>query len=279
MTPNIIMELLQGRHGDYRRPCPQCEKGQRDDALAIRIDDRGATWFCHRCHYTGSANEGREARTVAGYKARAERPATDIPLRWSERAETIWRRSMPLAATIGEVYLRVRQCVIPPQDSDLRFLPAAGDHPPCLVGRISDFVTNEPMSLHFTTLRADGSGKAGTERDKLLLKGHQKKGGVIRLWPDEAVTISLALSEGVESALSAARLHTPVWSAIDAGNLSELPVVAGIAHVIVFADHDEPGIAAARKIVTRWRRAGRHATALMPLVPKTDLNDAVQGVA
>ena len=101
--PAVVLEVLSGRPGEYRRACPQCDRSQRDDALAIRVDDRGATWYCHRCHYTGSANEGREARIVAGCKARSQRPATDIPQRWSERAEAIWRLTMPLTGTIGEV--------------------------------------------------------------------------------------------------------------------------------------------------------------------------------
>ena len=278
-APAVVLEVLHGRPGAYRRACPQCEKGKRDDALAIRVDDRGATWYCHRCNYTGSANEGREARIVAGHAARSHRPATDVPIRWSERAETIWRRSTPLIGTIGEGYLKFRHCVVPPVDGDLRFLPAQGDHPPCLVAKITNFVTNERMSLHFTKLKADGSGKAGTERDKILLKGHQKKGGVIRLWPDEAVTLSLALAEGIESALSAAYLHTPVWSAVDAGNLSELAVLEGIETLIVFADHDEAGVRAAQKLVGRWRSAERHAMAWMPTAERTDPNDAVRGVA
>jgi len=135
------------------------------------------------------------------------------------------------------------------------------------------------MSLHFTRLDADGSGKAGTERDKLLLKGHQKRGGVIRLWPDESVTVSLALAEGIESALSAAHLHSPAWATVDAGNMRDLPVLEGIEFLAVFADHDPTGVRAARSLVTRWRQAGRQATAWMPTAQKADPNDAVRGAA
>lgn len=275
----VVPELLHGRHGEYRRPCPQCDRGPRDAALCVRVDDRGVTWYCHRCHYKGGANGSRVARISAGHAARSARPAADIPFRWSERAESLWRCSVPLRDTIGEVYLRARMCVIPPVDGDLRFLPSSANHRPCLLAKVTDFVTNEPLSLHFTKLKRDGSGKAGTERDKFLLKGHQKKGGVIRLWPDDSVTLSLCLSEGIESALSAARLHTPVWSTVDAGNLGDLPVVEGIEELLVFADHDAAGVTAARKIVTRWRRAGRRARAWMPSQDNLDPNDVVRGAA
>ncbi len=53
------------------------------------------------------------------------------------------------------------------------------------------------------------------------LWNHQKKGGVIRLWPDVEVTIGLALAEGIETALSAAIAFTPIWSTVDKDNLSD----------------------------------------------------------
>jgi len=192
------------------------------------------------CPTTGTP--GRESRIVAGTRARSERPPSDIPLRWSGGAEAIWRRTVAIAGTIGEVYLRSRYCLTPPADGDLRFLPGHRANPPCLVAKITDFVTNEPMSLHSTKLKLDGSDKAGTERDKVLLRGRQKKGGVIRLWPDEAVTMSLALAEGIETALSGAHLHQPVWAAVDAGNLADLPVVSGIEVLVICADNDPTGV-------------------------------------
>lgn len=73
-----------------------------------------------------------------------------------------------------------------------------------MLGRITDVLTNEPMSLHFTYLRADGSGKAPVTPQKKLLGGHQKKGGCIRLYPDSDVTDGLAIAEGVETALTIA---------------------------------------------------------------------------
>jgi hypothetical protein len=148
-----------------------------------------------------------------------------------------------------------------------------------VVAKITDFVTNEPMSLHITKLKLDGSGRAGTQRDKVLLRGHQKKGGVIRLWPDEAVTVSLALAEGIESALSGAHLHQPVWSAVDAGNLANLPVVPGIEVLVIYGDNDPAGIKAARSLADRWRRAGRFVSPWMPRTAGWDLNDAARGAA
>ena len=65
---------------------------------------------------------------------------------------------------------------------------------------VTDAVTGAPMSLHFTEIKSDGSGKAPVEKPKRLLGGHAKKGGVIRL-TDPADSNVLAIAEGVETAL------------------------------------------------------------------------------
>lgn len=270
-APAFVGELQHRPHGEYRRPCPLCERGPKDDALAVRIDDRGLTWYCHRCQYTGAHSRDRHGVRPA--------PRQDVPARWSDKAERIWTSAAPVCGSIVETYLRGRGCAIPPADGDLRFLPGRDDFPPAMLARVTDFASGAPLSLHFTKLQADGTGKAGTDRDKVLMRGHQKRGGCIRLWPDDAVTRSLALAEGIESALSAARLHAPAWAAVDAGNLGDLPVVGGIETLAVFADHDAAGIAAARKLVARWRAAGRDARAWIPQAPKADPNDVLRGAA
>src|SRR5690606_13343210 len=99
---------------------------------------------------------------------------------------------------------------------------------------------------HFTRLAADGSGKAGTDCDRILLRGFPKRGGVIRLWPDESVTTGLGIAEGIETALSAAHAFQPVWSVLDAGNLCIFPVLDGIESLTISADNDAAGLKAAR---------------------------------
>jgi phage/plasmid primase-like uncharacterized protein len=187
--------------------------------------------------------------------ARVTRPSN--PLEWSDKAETIWRQTVPLRGTLGETYLQHRGCLLPPADSDLRFLGGTHKYPPSLCARVTDIGTAKPISLHFTRLAPDGRGKAGGERDKMLLGGHRKKGGCVRLWPNEAITNGLAITEGIESALAAAHIHTPVWAAIDAGNLCSFPVLPGVEALTIFADHDDAGLNAARACGARWKSAGR----------------------
>jgi phage/plasmid primase-like uncharacterized protein len=141
---------------------------------------------------------------------------------------------------------------------------------------VSDVRTAKPISLHFTRLAADGRGKLGSDRDKLLLGGHRKKGGGIRLWPDEGATRGLGLAEGIETALAAAHIHSPVWAAIDAGNLSAFPVLPGIESLTIFADHDVPGLKAAQACGTRWQAAGREVRILRTRRAGQDAADLTQ---
>lgn len=250
-----------------RRPCPVCDRGPRDTALAVKIDDRGTVSYCHRCGYVHAENFERRPDIAP------VRTASTAPLDWSEQAEAIWRRTLPLRGTVGQTYLEHRGCMLPPHDSHLRFLAASDKYPPSLCAAITDVRTAKPISLHFTRLATDGTGKAGTERDKLLLAGHRKKGGCIRLWPDEAVTSGLALAEGIESALAAAHLFTPVWSCIDASNLAAFPVLPGIDSLTIFADHDDIGTGAAKLCARRWRESKREVRIRRTKQPGLDLAD------
>ncbi len=250
-----------------RGPCPQCDRGPKDSALATTHDDRGTVAYCHRCGYTSADN-------VLAF--RITRPRTvraDEPLDWSATAESIWRRTQGLRGTPGETYLQHRGCLLPPKDSHLRYLPPDGRHPPSLCAAVSDVSTGKPISLHFTRLAVDGCGKAGGERDKLLLAGHRKAGGCIRLWPDEAVTSALALAEGIESALAAAHVFTPTWATVDAGNLATFAVLPVIGSLTIFADHDDAGLRAAQECAGRWRAAGREVRIRTPRKAGRDVAD------
>ena len=257
-----------------RAPCPVCAKGPKDRALSTTTDERGTVSHCFRCGYVKADNI--ERRPLEPIRTA---PKSTEPLEWSDRAESIWRRTQPLRGSLGEVYLRHRGCMLPPGDSDLRHLDPTDRHPPTLCAKITDAVTNAPLSLHFTRLASDGRGKAGGDCDKLLLSGHRKRGGVVRLWPNEAVTCGLAIAEGLESALAAAHLFQPVWACVDAGNLAALPVLAGLESLTIYADHDEAGLKAARECARRWTAAGREARIRAPRAPGADAADVAKGVA
>jgi putative DNA primase/helicase len=102
---------------------------------------------------------------------------------------------------------------------------------------------------------------------------------VVRLWPDAAVTTGLLIAEGVETALTAAHGFTPVWACIDAGNLANFPMLAGVEALTIVADHDRAGVRAAEECAARWLEAGREVRVWASEVEGQDFNDFAAGAA
>jgi phage/plasmid primase-like uncharacterized protein len=185
--------------------------------------------------------------------------------------------------TTPYAYIGARNGVIPPADGALRWHPRlkhgpSGKEGPALVARIDDALTGEAISVHRTWVNGDGT-KAPLSPARMLLGGHRKAGGVIKLWPDEYVTHGLAIGEGIETCLSLAHAFRPVWSCIDAGNLAAFPVLPGIESLVIAADNDPAGIKAAHECAERWTRAGREVFLVKPERERADLNDLAKEAA
>jgi hypothetical protein len=213
----------------------------------------------------------------------APRPEAEHPsVGLSCAARRLWKARHPLTAGSPPArYLRGRGCDLPP--NDVGWLPAL-PHPsgyigPCVLALVTDILTGEPINIHRTWLAADGSGKAPVGKPRLLMKGHRKKGGVVRLWPDEELTYGLCVAEGLETALTAAHGFTPVWACLDAGNLAALPILPGVEALTIVADHDEAGTRAADACGRRWLEAGCEVRVWKAPVRGADLNDFVRGAA
>jgi putative DNA primase/helicase len=267
----------------HRAPCPSCDKGPRDDALAVTIhapDD--AVWRCHRCQWSG------------GWRSRG--PTPERPLRPAQTQESkahpaaglsdygcriIAEGKSVTADDLAGGYLTARCSAIP--RNGLLFHPSVW-HPqerrayPAMVGVITDIFTVTPISLHFTFLDPLG-GKAKIERTRLYLAGHRKGGGVVRLTPDDEVTQGLVLGEGLETCLSYGLEYSGIWACLDAGNLAAFPLLSGIEALTVLVDHDEAGERAFDTITARYRAAG--FTRPLDIIrieaptPGQDINDLV----
>lgn len=278
---DLGIQLRSSRPGEHRAPCPECAKVKirpGDDALAIRLDADGhATWVCFRCTWSGAVGADRhhERRPQA-------RPAAPEPDRRGAReaALRLWRSASPITtSTPAGAYLKRRGCALPHPNGDLRWVPnhrhPSGWAGPTMVGLVTNAETAAPMTLHMTWIRPDGGGKAPVERPRLLWRGLPKSGGVCRLWPDETVTLGLAVAEGVETALTASVGFGLAWATIDASNLKTLPILSGIALTIA-VDNDPAGIAAAEVCAARWAEAGSEVRLWRAPTPGHDFNDFAQ---
>lgn len=268
MKLESIEEAAFASIGTHRAPCPTCARGYRDDAVSVTVDGPGRyVWFCHRCESAGTAGNCRIGETLP----RTPQTYHDGLAPW---ASELWNGCAPLAGT-ALAYLSARQCVIPP--GDLRYCPSLNHSPsrtswPGMVALVTDATTNKPISLHRTWICADGK-KAPVNPARMLAAKHRAKGGVIRLWPDDAVSHGLAVAEGIETALAVAHGYTPVWSVIDAGNLAAFPVLPGIESLLIAADHDDAGMRAADACALRWHNAGRDVSIIVPNKHGRDFND------
>lgn len=261
---------------EQRLPCPHCRRGERDAALSFRwIDGGGWVAHCHRCGWkAGQRSQDRPHAPIAPPAVSTHTSGLARP--WAR----FWRDCRPIRGTPAETYLRFRGCALPPVDGDLRFHARAFHwiakmRAPALVALATDVISRVDRTLHFTFLAADGRGKAQLDPPRLLLARHDKAGAVIRLWPDDAVTVALGVAEGIESALSLAHAGLPVWAAIDAGNLAELPVLDGIEELSVAVDRDTAGERAADALAHRYVTAGRRVRLVKPKAG--DLNDVANG--
>jgi putative DNA primase/helicase len=267
-----LRHLTTLKTGTYRGRCPNCNRAGRDDALAITVKADGKiVYFCHRCHFSGRDSSGEHHPAVPPPRYKKHRQTL------SDYGRELWNAACPIAGD-ARAYLESRNCVVPPADGHLRWCERlrhpCGHIGPALVALVTDALTGVSMSLHRTWVMASGR-KAAIESPRLLLAGHRKTGGVIRLWPDEEVTCRLGVAEGIETALAAAHGFTPIWAAIDAGNLGALPLLPAIESLTIFADHDDVGLRAAVRLASRWAEAGREVLVVTPEREGHDIADEV----
>lgn len=255
--------------------CYAC--GAHGDHVDWLTKQRGMTFAEARRHLGGDPQPGA---------SRPPPPPPPAPPRDDAEAarnrdlgRRMWTESAPAVDTLAEVYLRGRGLALP-HSAALRFHPACprGDGPPmpAMLGLMTRPETNEPCGVHRTFLAADGRGKAPIERPKRMLGN----AGVIRLVPDEEVTLGLGICEGIETGLAVMQHFgfSPVWAACSAGGIAKFPVLGGIEAIRIFADMDDngAGIEAARACASTWAAAGREAVIKKPAIGSDWLDVAAE---
>jgi hypothetical protein len=176
-----------------------------------------------------------------------------------------------------ETYLKSRRLHLQ-LPATLRFHAAlkhhAGSFWPAMVALVSRGPDDIPLAIHRTFLARDGSGKAPVESQKMMLG--PCRGGVVRLGAPGDV---LMVGEGIETCLAAMQAAgNPAWAALSTSGLRALNLPDTIREVIVLADGDDPGEAAACDCALRWQREGRRVRIARPPQGQ-DFNDMLLGRA
>jgi hypothetical protein len=253
-------------------PCPAHDDST--PSLSIRDADDGKVLVC--CH--AGCDQGQVIAALRGLGlwpnggplrlsgmvrlTHIEHKPDPDDTRRSEAALAIWGSAEQAQGTLVEVYLTSRGIGLAAPVT-LRFHPGLR-HPsggiwPAMVALVTTGADGTPIAIHRTFLARDG-GKAPVIPQKMMLG--PCRGGVVRLATPGQV---LMVGEGIETCLAA--MHAtgyPAWAALSTSGMRALDLPRDVRDVIVLADGDEPGEAAARDCAWRWKREGRRARIARP---------------
>ena len=283
---STLGSLTGGRFGTFDVPCPICGPDRRAPVnrkrrvLRVWNDGKGfETYHCVRCGMRGHARSDGASVIDHGKLVRLKQEAAERDNAHAERrlakAKALWSHGKPAVDSLAETYLREARRYLGPLPPTIRFLePFKPEHHPAMIAAFGLFNEAESSLLsvgdeelrgvHLTLLASTGSGKAGTDRDKIMV-------GPSNGWPIVLAAMNdllgLIVCEGIESGLS---LHEAtgcgVWVA---GSSSRLGALADAIPdhadcVTVAADEDEAGKAGAVKLAQRLGSRGIHVEVSLP---------------
>lgn len=283
MTAESIAKALSGRKAgnSWVARCPAHD--DREPSLSICDTDEGKVLV--HCH-AGCDQE----RVIAVLRSRGlwdvknhrllSRPAPHVTAndrsdqdgaKRTKAALALWQTAKPADGTLVEAYLVSRGLHIPPPPSlrfNARLKHPSGSFLPAMVALVTRGSDEAPLAIHRTFLARDGAGKAPIAPQKMMLG--PCRGGAVRLGSPGDV---LMVGEGIETCLAAMQAtgHA-AWAALSTSGLRTLNLPEATSGVIVLADGDDPGEAAAREAALRWKREGRSVRIARP--PRgSDFND------
>jgi putative DNA primase/helicase len=290
MTAERIAKALGGRKGGggWTARCPAHH--DRKPSLSINDGDDGKVLVCCHAGCTQDAvitalrqldlwpEKGpRQSKRSASKDAATVKPDRE-EIKHRESALKIWRSARPADDTVVETYLRSRGLHLLPLPATIRFHPrlkhASGGFWPTMVSFVTHGVDDSHLAIHRTFLARDGGSKGPVDPQKMMLG--PCRGGAVRL---AAAGDLLMVGEGIETCLAAMQAKgLPAWAALSTSGLKALDLPADVRDVIVLADGDDAGKAAARGAALRWRREGRRVRIAYPS-EGMDFNDMVLGRA
>lgn len=193
----------------------------------------------------------------------------------SAMAVKLWSSAAKAKGTLVETYLASRG-LAPPVGDDLRFVKRlphpSGQTCPAMIGAIRRGANRRITGVHRTWLADDGQAKTGLSPPKAMLG--PAKGGGIWFGGDDQLLI---VAEGIETTLSLS-LAAPAatcCAALSTSGMKSLQLPETPSKLVIGADGDPPGRAAARELADRAARLGWRVKVLE--APNgSDWNDELQ---
>jgi hypothetical protein len=202
------------------------------------------------------------------------RPFSDAERR--DYAGKLWLASKPARATIVETYLRNRGITMAFPRS-IRFTTVrCDDYPramrwPALIAGIQD-ANGAFAGVTITALCADGSGRAPVETPRKIYGPFGR--GTVRLNTHSHEQVAIGIGEGIETMLSVMQATgIACWAALTASNLARVVLPPTIRQIVVCADADLPGEAAAQALAQRLMREEREVRIARTGRAGVDFND------
>lgn len=263
---------------EWRGSCPACGYGSDAFTLSIGRNGKPLLW-CASCQNRDAIAAALDAAGAGALPARHDdgitaRKAAEAREKATQQAGIIWSGATPVTADDPAAkYLTSRSIAVGIGNPALRYRrdvphPGGGRHA-ALLARV-DGPDGEMVAVHRIYVTPDGC-KPKLDPPKAC-KG-PIWGGAIRFGTDAEIVIA----EGPETAIAAGiLLDLPAWSAISAGNLAKgLVLPPDVRSVVIAADHDKPGIAAAEAAAHRWQREGRRTRIMKPDRAGADFADVL----
>jgi hypothetical protein len=263
----------------YVGTCPACSY---KDAFHVCDSDRRPLVFCHACQDTDAVIATLQRRGLWQQSSPASASIGSAPApaltRAGLRARELWIKARPARGSLVEAYLRSRGIAVP-IPATLRYLPQTKHSPsgmvvPAMIAAVTVWPERKPAAVHRTFLAADGHGKAAVDTPRMTLGPCLH--GAVRL--AEAAD-QLMVGEGIETCLAAMQASgLPAWAALSTSGMRRLLLPPHVKEVIILADADAPGEAAAKGAAMRLISEGRRVRIARPPRGK-DFNDLLLEIA
>ena len=289
LSPQLVPTVeRRKRHGS----CPLC--GGRDRARCHNDFSETGGIFCNVCkggadglavlQWANSWTFQESLKAVTSYLGLGDgqtptakpftRETKNPPSKnWNNerrRLEVVWDDSKPDTGRIAKYFAYRGLSIVVPKT--LRLHPFLSYYHqgllvkyPCMVAQI---IRDEKMvGLHRTWLDSENPGKAPCSQPKKTFKcAAIMTGGAIQLYDIEPGK-SLAIFEGIESALAVHEMTGwPVWSAINSAMLEKVQLPDCVKSIIIGADKDrsKAGQKSAEKLARRLVDEGREVKISLP---------------
>ncbi|WP_294192776.1 CHC2 zinc finger domain-containing protein [uncultured Sphingomonas sp.] len=268
---------------------------------SLRLNDAKGTYHCFGCGASGDIvslvmhAERLDFRRAVEWLAGANLPWVDPAERVKaaqeeeaerqaamQRAQAVWYSAALCDETPAEIYARSRGITMPlPPSFRFGMIAAERNGPavPALLAAVAIEGEPYPVGLQRIFLQPDGSGKADMKSPKMSLG--RIKGGAVRVTCRSKETPhEVIVTEGPEDALSLAQ-ELPgreVWACLGTALMIEAQYPARIRSIVIAAQNDEPGRAAADKAAEGLRTRGFDVRIMYPADGYKDWNDQLRGI-